>query len=324
MSERVGNTANFDKAGLVEQIHEKMYRLNQAALIVGGEGSTVRTVFDMPTTPRDDAPMPDWNEEQVAGVYNVATMLGYGADEAVPSGLSGAAFVLEGGKVWKIQAEAAAIKYEKNPRSIIFVGSDKRKIGDDEQQHISSTLRQTEEGFPSVETEYDVAFALSQKAVNAAQMTHPFTLGFGYEVAPGNPVIRKSTGQLKYVGRTAAGQSVELLRIDREDYEQDGKNMYRNQPQPNRVMGIVSEILKAQGIKVPVALMTSGTYAGSREVDVWRAGLEMGTTFGVNKYGRNDIAAIRPTVPNKMPLNQIPGEFRQYFEKLDSLLDSLV
>lgn len=322
MSERLNSDQDPQfrlKVAVAEKATEQLGWLNEAAQVVGGPEAKPADVFDLPPEVRNDAPMPDLSPEQEEAIREVAQRFGYGAKENVPSGLTGAVCVAEGGKIWKMMAEAEAMKGEDNPRRYVFAGSPYRQLGADEHKFMKEVVG---EELPENATEYDAAYWLALRQTDKKVPIDPVVLHFGYEVSEGNPPVYEATGQLIHVGQTEQAVPVEVLRIDREVYEEDGKSKYRFQPAPDRVMGFMSEVLAAQGdreAKVPVAYMTSNTYA-SRVVDAIRAGIREGRQFGVSMYGRNTILGLGAPAPKETPLNQLPGDLRITHDNLQQLL----
>jgi hypothetical protein len=323
MSQEVPNTMNGEqdlKASIKEKTIERIGWINDLAVELGGEGERVKDVLPEPTAVRDEAPMPDWTSEQIAKAREVGQRFGYGAEQDVPSGLSGGVAVAEGGKVWKIMAEAEAIKVESNPTRLIFAGSAHRRLGEDELTFLKGKHGAA---LDVGATEYDAARWVARRQAEALA-DEPEVLPFGYEVSESNPMISGPTGQLVRLGRAPNGPSVELLRIDREDFEDEaGEKKFRNQPTSDRVMSLVSEMLAAEDdTSTPVIFLTSNTYA-SKSVDQVRNGLKSGRQFGVALYGRQTIINLGAPVPAEMPLHHLPGDLRAMHDKLQQLLSEL-
>ncbi|HVO86448.1 MAG TPA: hypothetical protein VMT23_01805 [Candidatus Binatia bacterium] len=296
--------------------NERLGWINELVVELGGEGAKVEDILPEPTAVRDEAPMPNWTPEQTVRAREIGQRFGYGAEQDVPSGLTGAVVIAEGGKVWKIMAEAEALKAESAPARIIFSGSANRALGDDELTFLRDKKGVT---LPAGTTEYEAA-----RWVARAQVTNPAeqpeVLSFGYAVAEGNPLTDEATGQLVKIGETDSGQSVELLRIDREDYTNEANEAkFRNQPISGRVMELISESLSKAGDETtPIVFVTSNTYA-SKQVNEVRAGIANGRQFGVALYGRQTIVGLGAPVPAEMPLNHLPGDLRAMHDKLQQL-----
>ena len=74
-------------------------------------------------------------------------------------------------------------------------------------------------------------------------------------------------------------------------------------------MGIISDMLSAQGDEVStVGFNTSNTYA-SNAIDTTRAGLERGRPFHVGMYGRQTLAEVEgKPAAEPTEIQHIPGE----------------
>ncbi|MGC1176842.1 MAG: hypothetical protein WA843_02130 [Candidatus Saccharimonadales bacterium] len=297
-----------------KRINEQIGWLQEAAEAVAGTGAVITEVFDQPPEARDDAPMPDWTPEQEEKNREIGKRFGYGAEQNVPSGLSGGVRIMEGGMVWKMMAEAEALKDEDRPKTLVFAGSPFLKLNEKE---LTFLREKHNVSMPDDATQYDAARWLAERQADKAVSKKPIVLHFGYGVSEGNPIAFEATGQLVYIGETLEGQSVQLLRVDREIYQDaDGNDKYRYQPDTARVMGILAEVLKAQGNDHDsVGLVTSNTYA-SRQVDAIRAGLDHSRRFGVAMYGRETLRGLGAPVPQEMALNHLPGDLRVTYDKL--------
>jgi hypothetical protein len=316
---------------IAEQARAQFRLLREAAEIIVGERpetedehseteeerSPIVKAFDPPNPDRAKAPMPDWTKDQITKVREKARQLGYGAEKDVASGLTGGVRIAEGGKIWKIMAEAVAIKGEEGATHLIFAGSPDRTLGEDE----LTFLRDKQDvELPEGTTEYDAARWVAERQVSAPEET---ALPFGYDVAEGNHASFEQTGQFLGLGQTAAGQEVTLLRVDREIYtDEAGDKKYRYQPDTARIMGIVSETIQAGEPDAPTVLVTSNTYA-SRQVDAVRAGLKSGRQYGVAMYGRKTLIELNASVPAETPINQLPGDLRSMYDKLQLLQTEL-
>lgn len=319
MAEDISHSGDQDlKLTIKEKVVEQLGWLNELTRSLGGEKAKLEDIFPAPPEVRNDAPMPDWTPEQEADAREIGRRFGYGAEQDVLSGLAGVVSIAEGGKVWKIMAEAEAIKAEDSPR-VIFSGSQYRRLGEDELNFLKENH---DLELPPETTEYDAARWVAEQQI--AGPSQPEVLPFGYEVGEGNKVFQAKTGQLIRLGTADDGRSIELFRVDRENYEDtDGSKKYRFQPDNLRVMGIVSEILSLQGDEAsPVSLATSNTYA-SRQVNAIRAGLSRGRHFAVTMYGRRTITGLGAPVPAETPLNHLPGDLRVTHDSLQKLLSEL-
>lgn len=304
------------RALIGERVSEQLRWLNEAAEVIGGPNASIPAVFDLPPEVRDDAPMPDWTPEQTERIREIGQRFGYGAEQTVSSGLTGGVRIAEGGKVWKMMAEAEAFNDEKSPDSLIFAGSPYRNLGEDEKTFIEDKFGPESVSAQIDETEYDIAIMLAKKQADGVLLDRPVIASFGYDISEGNPTINQPTGQLIKIGETSSGQAVQVLRVDRDIY--DGSK-YRYQPDSAGLMKFMADVLTAQGkASDPVALVTSSTYA-SRQVDAIRSGLDSGHEFGVAMYGRSVIQALGASTPPEMPLNHLPGDLRITYDKLHQL-----
>jgi hypothetical protein len=295
-----------------ERIHawigERARWIQEAAAAINGPMAVVEYAFDKPPEVRDHAPVPDWTEDQIVQVRAVARRLGYGAIENVPSEVVGGQRLIEGGKAWKMDAEVNAIEDEIDPSGYVICATPFRELGIDEKNYLGADAK-------GLSTEYDYGRAIAERL---AAVKSESVLPFGYEVAQGNKTIQEATGQLIRKGQTESNQTVDLLRVDREvtGTDRKGRQQYRYQPDTTALMGFQADVLKLQGdITSPVAQETSGTYA-ERVVDVVRAGLAHRRQFGVGLYGRKELLQLNANLPAEMPLNQIAGSLRSYYEKL--------
>lgn len=307
-------SANQDphRSQLKERTKAQIGAIAELVARFGGETAALDDVLPKPSSVRADDPEPNWTEEQVATARELAHSFGYGAEKDMLSGLAGGVRILEGGLAWKIAAEAQA--FEKEGEAVaVFAGSAYRTIREDETVFLKERLGIE---LPAGSTEYTVAMALAKKTAGADTQE---PLPYGYQVAEGNHTMPEATGQLVKIS-----DSVLVLRVDRENYEEDGKPKYRHQPSTEALMRFLSDVLSASGDQVsPVGLITSNTYA-SRVPDALRAGLKNNRQFGVAMYGRETIASVKaePVTPDS-PLNQLPGDLRVMYDNLSKLLDEL-
>jgi hypothetical protein len=306
------------RAAFGERIIEQFSWLNEAAEVIGGQGALVVEVFAMPPAKRNDAPMPDWTEGQIDQERAIARRFGYGAEETIPSGLQGGVRKIEGGKVWKMLAEDDVIAAEAAD-TLVYSGSPdplRRTLGQDEQDYLQEHQAELQALLPKGATEYDFQALLARRRADTV-FDKPVVLPFGYAISEDNHIVYEPTGQLLEIGKTSTGQSVQLLRVDHEDYkDENGEPKFRHRPDTGKLVVFLADMLQAQGKPGdPVAVVTSGTYA-SREVDSMIAGVNHERPFGVVMYGRSVLAALKAPVPQEMPLNHLPGEFRLRHEKL--------
>ena len=291
-----------------EQAEGRLNLITNLVKEIGGTGAEMDNILPSPPEVRDEAPMPDWTAEQESRVREVGRQLGYGAEQDVISGLEGAVCIAEGGKIWKILAEAEAVKAEDTSR-VIFAAAKFRMLGEDERNFLKEKYDLT---LPPEATEYDAAYWVASSQLEGDPA--PVVLPFGYELSEGNSVIQQATGQLHRIGHTPDGRSIELLEVNRSTEGQF-------KPSNDRIMGLVAEILTLEGgdTSAPVVFATSNTYA-SRQVNAIRNGLEQGRQFGVSMYGRETIKNLGAPVPAETPLNHLPGDLRIMHDSLQKLL----
>ncbi len=299
---------------LEHYIQERSRWIGDAVEIVTGQrGLDPTVVFQAPGEVRAKDEGLTLTEQQEADIRAVASRFGLGAEQDIAT--EAEVQVNEGGKPWKIEAEAAITG---SAHTIIFAGSPFRKLGADESGYLEAKYGQ------AAETEFDMVrqVAIAQDGFVALEQDE--VLPFGYDIQNGHSLVQAATGQLVKIG-TVNGKDVVLLRVDRENYtDEEGKSKYRKQPDTAAVLGFVSNVLAACGDESSaVGFNTSNTYP-SRAVDMVRAGLKAGRNFVVGMYGRNTILSLDPpTVPAQTAINQIPGELREIYGKLQLLAEEL-
>lgn len=304
---KVGGDMGEDQAGAPETIEayladRKEWLVDAVELMTGSREGDPREVFPAPPEVRAEAPDPGLDDEQEVALREIASRFGLGGEVDVPSAAE--VEIFEGGKPWKVKAEMEIA----NPNSIrIYAGSPNRRTGADEGGYGSGT-------------ECEMVRRLAELDPDFVPLEEDVVVPFGYKVEEGFEVVAAPTGQLKQIG-TRKEQPVYLLQVDREDFVNDqGESKYRNQPDGAALMGIVSNILRAQGQDTEsIGLLTSSTYA-SRAIDVVRAGLRDGRVFRVGMYGRRTLADVKgEPVAAPTDLRQIPGELHVIAEKLAAL-----
>ena len=303
---------------LESQVAEKLSWIYESAEKIGGPGATPETVFVAPS--KDDrergAAAQSWTEDQETELYALGEKLGYASEFNVPTGLIGGVRLVEAGKTWKVMAELEALKAdEQDVEQIVLAGSPFVALGDDEK---AFAVQEGHDHLTGAESQYDVALILARGLVAEADER---TLPYGYAVAEGNELIAQPSDQLKHLGKTAAGQSVEVIRVDRQVNE-DGS--YSFQPSQLRLLGILSEILTARGDSTSGAgLLGSNAYA-SRRFEVLRAALRDGRQYEVGMYGRATLAAVKnePMLPGAR-ITHLPGDIRLSYDSLKALESEL-
>jgi hypothetical protein len=307
---------------IAERTREQIGWIMELAQVIGGPEATVEDALQVPVvegdTARDDAIHPDWTPEQTEKAIEVGRKFGFGAQETVPSGVAGGTRYAEGGKPWKIMAEANAIEDEPDVHTVVFGGSPFRHLGDDELKFVAEKGIQ----LPENATELDFVMALA-KFQCAEIHNEPVALPFGYEIAEGNNMIHQPTGQWLEIGKGKKGRSVQVVQVAGEKYlNEQNEVKERFRPSGGRMIELIAEKRTAEGDTYdPIALATSSTYP-SRVPDVVKAGLDLDPPrqVGVLLYGRAGILALGAPVPKPAPLNHLPGDLRLMHDKLQELL----
>jgi hypothetical protein len=279
-------------------------------ILTGSREADPQQVFPAPTEVRDDSAPLTLDEHQEAALREVAGRFGVGGEVNIPASCDYE--IVEGGKPWKVDAEASI-----STGIQIFAGTNHRTIGNDE-----STYLRTKGCMATTEpmSEYDMIDTIARKQPGFRELTIPVVLSYGYDINNKFALVTEPTGQLVQIG-TKDGEPVMLLRVDREVFVNDeGQSKYRNQPDSAALMGFVSDALSANGnTTASVGLLTSSTYA-SRSIDAVRAGLSHGRPFAVGMYGRQTLADTKgESVASPSGINQIPGELHTIAKKLDQL-----
>lgn len=227
--------------------------------------------------------------------------------------------VMEGGKVWKIDAEA---KITEGASKLFFAGSPFITIGDDEKDYLTSRKKIDSS---NIRTEFDAATAIASSQPGFTGHPEAKTLPYGYDIHDNYQLSQEATGQFVEIG-TISDVPVIMLRVDREVYvDESGAHKYRLQPDTHALLSIVATVQSIEGdTDSVISVNTSSTYA-SRAIDTVRAGIKArdNHTYAVGMYGRHTLAEVRglPVEPSKA--NQLPGEFRVIAEKLQLLEQAL-
>jgi len=304
-------------ANVERYIVEQQSWIAEAAKIVGGPEATPESVFLKPPEVRSDSLALDLTEEQEQSLREVAGRFGLGGERDV---LSLADLdVIEGGKPWKVAAEAAI----SNPTAAkIFAGSPFREIGQEETAFMQESYGLTVDG---AMTEYDMVKHIASQSEGFVPLEEEEVLPFGYDIDNGFELVEEQTKQLVKLGAVqhedGSETDVIVLRVDRRNLDiVDGRQQYSNQPDSAAIMGIVSDVLSAHGDdESSVGMVTSSTYP-SRAIDAVRAGLSKGREFRTGMYGRGTLADIKgEPVAAPTDINQIPGELYVLNEKLAQL-----
>lgn len=286
-------------------------------VLAGNRDTDPSIVFMAPTEVRDDAEPLVLTDEQETVLREVAGRFGIGGEANVNSHAD--IQILEGGKPWKIEAEA---QITGGAKTILFAGSPHRTIGQDETDYLKTKLP---EGIEPASDEYAMARQIAELQEGYVALEADETLPFGYDIQNSHALVAEETDQLVRIGKLGEADVV-MLRVDRENYvdenEEDTKkrNKYRNQPDSAALLGIVSEVLSAAGDETSIVGINSSTTYASRAVDTVRAGLKSGRTYSVGMYGRQTLADVKgEPVAEPTGINQIPGELHTMQEKLVQL-----
>lgn len=287
---------------------ERLEWINDAVEVMTGnrEDDPAQT-FLPPTEVRADAEEIALSEEQEAQLREVAGRFGIGTETDVCG--TAKIRIKEGGKVWKIAAEA---KIAADDETMIFAGSPYVKLDQDQADYMQRKYQVDLEG----KSEYEAARTIAESQPGFVALEEDEVLPFGYDIDNQFGLVQEATEQLVKIGERN-GQPVMLIRVDREIYQEGEEQKYRNQPKPADLMGFVSDVLAACGDETsPIGIDTSNTYP-SRAVDTVRVALKAGTrVFDTGMYGRQTLIDLDGT-PGK--LNQIPGELRKLYDNLRDL-----
>ncbi len=303
----------------LEKLRQDAQKIVELVEYIGGPEASIDAVLPLPPEIRQDAAEPNWSNEQKAVVRAVANELGFGSEQDVSSGLSGASVVLEGGLAWKVQAELLATTNEDSYSSQVFAGSPNRKLRDDEITFLS--VRGIV--LSSEASEYDMVAAVAMNQEGFEALDQAEIEPFSYETDEGNTPGTTTSGQLVKIG-TVDGRQVRVLRVDREDFEdEDGNNKYRNQPNSEQVIRLMADYLQnSDDTDTPVELKTSNAYA-SRVPASLAAAEGLDRRVGIGMYGRATMATVKgEEIAPESPLNQLPGDLRLYLENAAKVLSS--
>lgn len=293
---------------------ERMTWMQDAVEVMGAERSAdPLEVFPEATSTRDDAEALPLTDDQQTKLREVAGRFGLGGEMDVRTNAE--VQIMEGGKAWKVEAEAAIAG---EAQTLIFAGSPNRIIGEDESNYLAAKYGISVAGA----SEYDMVRLVAEQQEGFEPLEADEVQPYGYDMDRTYSFSEELTGQLVRIG-DIGDRAVMLIRVDRVDNEnytgKKGEHPYR-QPDSAALMGFASQMLSAQGDETSaVGLNTSTTYP-SRAVDTVRAGLDYGRFFDVGMYGRQTLADVRgQEVAEPTGINQIPGELHVMYQKLISL-----
>lgn len=310
--------------------------LREAVEVVTGDAEAdPLTVFPPARERRDDAPDPEFTEDQETRLRTAAAELGFGRTSdriASEVGLNpGYIAIIDGGMVHKVKAEIElALADDVQPGRIVVAASSGRKIDStdpeaaDEVESVKYQLGLTPTTIIN-ETEYSITKKLLATVPRFIPLEEPREVPLGYDIDNNNASIAEPTGQFLEVG-TIGNVPVVLLRIDRENYiDEDGKAKYRKQPDSAGTMAIVSDALAASGdTGTALGFITGSNYQTSREVDAVRAMLSFGRIVAVPTYGAQRLARVKgKEVLTPAPINQLPGELHHIAKQIKKLEQSL-
>jgi len=319
------------------------YHLEQALIAATGNATEIDvsiterviTIFPSPTEVRSHAkePMPS---AQLEALKPVAQQMGIGRKENVlPTGMMVTGpyrAKLEGGMVWKMDAEQNLALSDPNALSITFCASPYVELMPDEVRVLEERYGAQPGDAVSAETfvptQYGAAEFLARRApgFRLQEEVHHF----GYDIHNGNAITTEQ-GALRTLGyipdANGTYKEVSLFRIDRENFEKpDGKVGYRNQPDAAATMTILSEADKVLygDAETPNAFFTTPTYP-SRILAVSRASVETGRLMVTPTAGADLIAEMKGEVPpanaeealTKL-INQVPGELRVIAKQVEA------
>lgn len=305
--------------------------LQRAVRVVSPENPDANPleVFPAPNTLRAEDPGLVLTPEQETELRFAAAELGFGraTDRRLSEqNIRGAHVIIEGGQPHKMLAEAQLVVEDPDamPSSIIFSASQKRSITNEaEKQSAEKLLGRVGD------TEYQVAKDVIASLPGFVATNPVIQIGFAYDISNGfkvnGEVINKEQyGQFLQVG-FVGNVPIILMRIDREDYTDNGEPKYRNQPGSADIIKIIDAITNVQFMgSLPLAFVTSSTYEASRSVDVVRAGLETGRTVAIASYGTERLARVKgESAPAPAPINQLPGELHKLAQQVVKLEQTL-
>ncbi len=302
-----------NKQNIESYIAERVGWMADAVEVLGERrDSDPLQVFVPATEIRDDAVALVISDEQAKKLREVAGRFGIGGEVDVKSAASHQ--ILEGGKPWKIEAEA---QITDEAQTILFAGSPFRMLGQDELDYLKTRLP---EGVKPAADEFGMSRQIAELQDGFQALEEDAVLPFGYDIENSHALVKEATGQLVRIGKIGDANVV-MFRVDRENYvDEEGANKYRNQPDSAALLKIIGKVLSACGDEQSSVGINSSTTYASRAVDTVRAGLSNGREFKVGMYGRQTLADIKgEPIAAPTGINQIPGELHTMQEKLSQL-----
>ncbi|HSW79297.1 MAG TPA: hypothetical protein VLG47_00805 [Candidatus Saccharimonadales bacterium] len=267
--------------------------LEQAVAIAAPDraGESPLDVFPERTTPRDQAPTPEWDAGQEAELRGLIAEFGYGreGDRTISElGVQEAHVIIQAGQPHKIMAEVGVVLEDENtnPKSFIFCGNPSRKIVNvGEQQSAQKQL-----GFVP-ENEYVVARAIAvQMPGFRRNAAGDQVLAVSYDMEDGFAVSDNESGQFTLIGFVGDGiesKPVIMFRVDQAERHDESKGgMVPVRPEPADTMNIISDAESLFGDPdTPLAFVTSATYQASTEIEAVRASLTSNRVICLPTYG---------------------------------------
>jgi hypothetical protein len=179
MSELSGSAETME-----QYLYDRHIWLAEAAEVVTGSlDSDPRLVFPAPSEVRANAPDPGYTDNQERLLREIAGRFGIGGETDIQAAADYE--LIEGGKPWKVQAEAAIA----NPiGSKVFAGSPNRRIGSDEASYMQQLLGQQE---PAATTEYEMVRQIASVQPGFVPLDEPLditwqTISSSLSKKPGN------------------------------------------------------------------------------------------------------------------------------------------
>lgn len=304
------------KVNIEQYLALRLNWIEDAVELIGGDRSLDPTnVLILPEEVRDDSRALDLSAEQEVSLREIASRFGIGGEYDLPSKSDHQ--IMEGGKPWKIEAEA---RIADPTKSLIFAGQVMRQIGEDEISYLKDKF-----GNSNHMSEYQMSRFIAEIDANFEPLQEDEVLDFSYTVDKEHQILNKPSGQFVKIGENL-GRSVIMLRVDGETYlDKDKKVGKRYFPSSGQLLGIIHKVLETSGDNTSsVGLITSTTYP-SRAVDALISSMSYDRFFDVGMYGRHTLSEVRgQEASSPSPINQIPGELRVIYDKLAFLKEQPV
>lgn len=319
------------------EVAKTNYQLTKAAEAVSGvAGAHPSEIFPTAEQVRNKSKQP-LTPEQLDAVRPIAKSMGVGEKgnrTLADRGISGPHHaVVEGGLPHKIIAEAFLAAGDPNAEEITFSASPKVKFNETQLAAMHATFPKETDPSRFGTTEYDVASYIATH-MQGTQAVEPVVHNFGYEVArDGQTTInQEQTGQLQTIGvgnRPDKAIKINLLRVDRHEYEEKGKPKYRA-PQTDGVIGLIDAALKQGGDNdTPIGFYTTPTYP-SRETATKIAQIKTGRLAGIATAGADYVSSskgegLAPSQDAALEklLPQVPAELGEMALKTQQLEELL-